>query len=131
MERTRTNEFVSFALIGLLNTGVHLGVLIALVEHDILSSSYANVAAFLCANLASYCLNSRVTFRQRSTWCRYLRFLMCGAIGAALSYLIARLAEMAHWHYLVGFGLTVLVMPPVNFLLARKFAFNKKHNLPA
>jgi putative flippase GtrA len=124
-------EFISFALIGLLNTGVHLAALMTLVERGILPSSAANVVAFLCANLFSYWLNSRVTFRQRSTWSRYLNFLICGVVGAILSYLLARLAEFAHWHYLAGFGLTVLVMPPVNFWVVRRFAFNEKSKLPA
>jgi putative flippase GtrA len=124
MTKTVMREFTSFALVGLLNTCVHLAILVGLVEGEVLSSSLANVVAFLSANIFSYGLNSRMTFRRHLTWSRYLNFLMCSALGAGLSYLISRGAELAHWSYLVGFLLTVLLMPPVNFWFVRRFAFS-------
>jgi putative flippase GtrA len=122
--KTHLREFTSFALIGLLNTGVHLVILVGLVENHILISSLANVVAFLSANLFSYGLNSRFTFRRRLNWSKYINFLLCSALGAGLSYLISRGAELAHWNYLVGFLLTVILMPPVNFWFVRRFAFS-------
>lgn len=126
MTKAVMREFTSFALVGLLNTGVHLAILVGLVESGVLGSSLANVVAFLSANIFSYGLNSRMTFRRRLTWSRYLNFLMCSTLGAGLSYLIARGAELAHWSYLVGFLLTVLLMPPVNFWFVRRFAFSAR-----
>lgn len=131
MQSTRIREFFSFACIGALNTGVHVGMLMLLVENHLLGPSYANVVAFLCANVFSYVLNSRLTFRQGSSWPRYLRFLVCGVVGVVLSFLLARGAELAHWHYLAGFGLTAVVMPPVNYWLVRRFAFGQTQGVSA
>ncbi|MGY8526645.1 GtrA family protein [Paracidovorax citrulli] len=116
-------QFLCFGLIGLLNTGLHLAVLMALVELGGFPPAPANVAAFLCANVFSYLLNSSLTFRQRSTLRGYAGFLVCSAVGAALAWLLVRGAELAQWHYLVGFALTVVLLPPVNFLMVRRFAF--------
>jgi len=124
MTKTVRSEFTSFALVGLLNTSVHLAILVALVEGKGLSSSVANVVAFLSANIFSYGLNSRMTFRRRLTWSRYFGFLMCSALGAGVSYLISRGAELAHCSYLVGFVLTVLLMPPLNFWFVRRLVFS-------
>ena len=123
MTRPLLREFASFAFVGLLNTCVHLAILVSLVEERIFSSSLANVVAFLAASVFSYGLNSVMTFRKRLAWAQYLSFLMCSAVGAVLSFLMSKGAELMHWNYLAGFLLTVSLMPPVNFWLVRRFVF--------
>jgi putative flippase GtrA len=113
-----------------LNTGLHFIVLIALVKGGILASDLANVVAFLCANVCSYCLNSRFTFRSASSLSQYLRFLLCSGLGAVIAYTAARLTELAGWNYLAGALVTVMLMPPVNFWCARRFAFNIEKEIP-
>jgi putative flippase GtrA len=123
MLKTRIREFSWFAAIGVLNTGLHFIVLITLVAHQRLGPGASNVIGFLCANACSYYLNCRLTFRRAASWDQYFPFLICSCGGAALAYLSARLAELAHASYVIGFLITVLVTPAVNFWCVQRFAF--------
>ena len=69
-------QFLRFALVGVANTAVHAGVVILLMETLAPPAAVANACAFIVANLMSYCINSRFTFRVPMSWLGYRRFLL-------------------------------------------------------
>lgn len=112
-----------FAVIGILNTALHFLLLVLLVEGAQVWPPAANAAAFLAANLFSYFANSRFNFRVEMSRNRYGRFLATSLMGAGLAYGLSWLAAQMAWHYLAGFALLVVVMPPLNYLLLRRLVF--------
>jgi len=112
-------QFLRFALVGVLNTGVHLAVVAALVELASFPPVPSNGLAFVTANAFSFWANSRFTFRTRVEPARYGRFLVVSLAGLALALSASRLAEVQRWHYLVGVLLTCAALPILSFAANR------------
>lgn len=108
-------QFVGFAAVGLLNTLLHMGVLLGLVEGVGVQPALANGAAFVCANLFSYWANSRFTFRTTPTLRRYGRFALVSLAGLAVAILSTQAALALHFHYLVGVGVSFVLLPVLSF----------------
>jgi putative flippase GtrA len=115
--------FLRFALIGIINTGLHFIFLVLLVEKADLWPPLANASAFFGANLFSYFANSRFSFRTSISSNRYLRFFFTSLIGMAISFGLSTTVAQLGWHYLLGFALLLVVMPPINYLLVRRLVF--------
>ena len=118
-------RFIRFALIGVVNTGIHFIVLVSLVERLAWWPAPANALAFLCANLFSFVANSRITFRAVPSWQRYRRFFAVSLFGVGFSWLMGMLAQWLAVHYLLMFALQLALMPLINYLLIRRFAFGR------
>lgn len=117
------NHFIRFALIGVINTGIHFLFFIGLVELMGLWPPMANALAFLGANIFSYMANSHFNFKTRLSLRRYLKFFVTSLIGMAVSYGLSLLVEQVHGHYVFGFVLLILVMPLINYFLVRRLVF--------
>lgn len=112
-----------FSSVGILNTLIHGGLLILLVEWFDWTPPPANVVAFFGANLFGFVAHSLFTFQMTIDYARYPRFLMISGLGSALSYAISVLGVVLGWHYLSAFLLQILLMPIINFILLRSFVF--------
>jgi putative flippase GtrA len=117
---------LSFGVIGVLNTFVHSGVVVALVEHGLARPVLANMAGFALANTISFFANGWLTFRQPPSWASYRKFLGVSMLSLALTISLSALGEAMHWHYLVGLGLVLLCGPVLTFLLHKSFTFRSK-----
>ena len=115
--------FLRFALIGVINTGLHFILLVFMVEKMKSPPPLANAIAFLIANFFSYFANSRFNFRVGISSKRYILFLGTALIGVIIAYGLSAAVERFGGHYLVGFALLIVIMPPVNYLLMRRIAF--------
>jgi putative flippase GtrA len=115
--------FLRFAFIGVLNTGLHFILLVLLVEKFGLWPPMANAAAFFATNLFSYFANSRFSFQVDISPNRYLRFFVASLIGVVIAYGLSSIVEHFEGHYLLGFLLMIVLMPPVNYLLVRRLVF--------
>ncbi|MGO8756340.1 MAG: GtrA family protein [Gallionellaceae bacterium] len=115
--------FLRFSFIGIINTGLHFILLVILVEKVNIWPPLANASAFFGANLFSYFANSRFSFGVGINSSRYIRFFTTSLIGMGISYGLSDIVAHLGWHYLFGFALLVVVMPPVNYLLVRRLVF--------
>ena len=120
-----TLEFIRFGLVGVLNTGLDLGVFLLLYWAVGLDPLYANSIGFLVAVTNSYLLNHYWTFRTSATplsFAAYARFLVLNAGGLLISTLAILLlgkvmpVELAK---LIATGLTLLW----NYSTSRRFVF--------
>jgi putative flippase GtrA len=123
----------TFALVGVVNTFIDLGVF--LLARNVLELSLvpANILAWLVAVAFSYVLNSFTTFAaesgRRLTWRAYAAFVASGMVGVTastttlvlLSYVIPELAAK-----LVAIGVSFLV----NFSLSHFVVFRKSTPSP-
>ncbi|WEF32926.1 GtrA family protein [Pseudoduganella chitinolytica] len=112
-----------FALIGALNTLLHSGTVVALVEGLRAHPVAANVAGFALANTFSYFANCHLAFRQPPSWQRYRKFLAVSMVSLLLTVLLSTLAEALHWHYLAGLALVLVCGPVLTFFLHKTVTF--------
>lgn len=120
---TRHRALVVFGLIGVANTLLHSGTVIALVESALARPVPANVAGFALANTCSFFANCRFTFHQAPSWPRYRKFLAVSLLSLTLTVALSTLAERMHWHYLVGLLLVLLCGPVLTFALHKAVTF--------
>ncbi|EJN18800.1 putative membrane protein [Pseudomonas sp. GM78] len=117
------HEFIIFGLVGVANTAVHASIVIALMEIFAPPAFVANGVAFVFANLMSYALNSRFTFKTPVSFLGYRRFLVVSLVSLALTLLITSIVEYLGWHYGVGLVMVILVVPVLNYLVMKIWAF--------
>jgi putative flippase GtrA len=116
-----------FGVIGVINTGLHSGTVVLLVENALSTPVPANVAGFALANTFSYFANALLAFGQRPSWERYRKFALVSMLSLGLTVLLSQLAVWMHWHYLVGLAMVLLCGPVLTFLLHRSFTFGPPH----
>ncbi len=117
-------EFLRFALVGFANTAVHALVVVGLMEAVAPPAAISNGAAFIIANLMSYALNSRFTFRMPMNLSGYRRFLLVSLVSLVLTLLITSVVEYAGLHYSIGLLMVIFVVPVMNFLVMKIWAFS-------
>ena len=110
-------EMVRFVSVGLLATGLHYGLYLALEQ--ILPVNLAYTLGYLLSFLANFWLTARFTFQAAPSWKRFTG--MAGAHGVnymlhmLLLNLFIALGVPAVWVPFPVFGIAI----PVNFLLVR------------
>jgi putative flippase GtrA len=119
-------QFVKFGLIGVLNTAIHGIVLSLLVESLAVSAVTGNLFAFIAANLFSYILNCRYTFKAPCLFLTYLKFFFSSLLSLALTLIISWMMERLGFHYLQGFAVIVIVVPLFSFLIMKRYVFRSK-----
>jgi putative flippase GtrA len=119
----RYRAFLVFGVIGVINTLLHSGTVILLVETGLTGPVAANVAGFAVANTVSFFANCRYTFHAAPDWQRYRKFLAVSMLSLTLTVALSWLAETMGWHYLVGLLLVLLFGPVLTFALHRAFTF--------
>lgn len=120
----RYHEFMRFGLVGVANTTVHAGIVISLMEAVAPPAFVANGVAFFFANLMSYSLNSQFTFKIPMSFLGYRRFLLVSLVSLVLTLLITSVIEYLGWHYGIGLIFAILVVPVLNYLVMKIWAFS-------
>jgi putative flippase GtrA len=117
--------FGRYLLVGLLATGIHYALLIALVE--LAGAAAAPSAAFgaACGALAAYAGNRRFTFPDGAAHAQALpRFLAVAALGAATNGAIVWTgAEALGMHYLAAQVVATSIVVWGGFVLNRRWSF--------
>ncbi len=128
MTRALSRQFVTFALIGLVGTGGHYAVLIALVQSGIAGPTVATTAGFAVGAIINYALNYRFTFASDRPHGEALpRFLAVAATGAGINYLVVRAGiDSFGLHYLVAQVLATGLVLLWTFSINRFWTFNKQ-----
>lgn len=121
------HEFIRFGLVGVANTVVHAGIVIALMEAFVPPAFVANGVAFVFANLMSYALNSRFTFKTPLSFLGYRRFLLVSLVSLGLTLLITSVVEYLGWHYSGGLIMVILLVPILNYMVMKIWAFAPVH----
>ncbi|MBA6095699.1 GtrA family protein [Pseudomonas juntendi] len=120
----RYYEFIRFGLVGVTNTLVHAGIVVTLMELLAPPAYVANGVAFMFANVMSYILNSRFTFKTPASFLGYRRFLLVSLVSLALTLAITSLVEFLGWHYAFGLLMVIFVVPVLNYIVMKLWAFS-------
>ena len=118
-------SFIRFFLIGGGATVVHGAVLYILVTTIGFHPTVANVAAFLAAFCVSYLGHYYISFRSKADHAKaVLRFFATALIGLTLNTLIFLVVvNFLGAHYFIAFAIVVLAVPPLIFVISKKFVF--------
>jgi len=128
---TTTATLCRFALTGLLATLLHVATATLLIEAGHWSPGWANGAAFLLANVASYTFHSRWTFRARLSLATWRRFILVSVAAWALTVGLSSTVAALGGHYLLGIALVTTVVPAFSFLAHRGFTYrDSPHRSP-
>jgi putative flippase GtrA len=96
-------QFLSFAIIGVLGTGVHYLVLVMLVSGAGIAPVVATTVGAFCGAIVNYVLNYRLTFESRKRHAEALsKFLAVAGVGFVINAaIVAAGTRRTTWHYLV------------------------------
>ena len=122
-------QFGTFAMVGVLATGVHYVLLVAQV--DLLGSPAWQATAIGCLAGAatSYIVNRRLTFRSTSTIAHARsvpRFIAVAGASLLLNTIIVAFLVRMHIHYLAAQFLATSVVLVWNFVLNRNWTFKAR-----
>ncbi len=110
---------------GVLNTGIHLGVVMLVLAHTPWHQMGANALAYCVASSFSYLLNARWSFGATHHWRGFLRFQGVTVLGFVASALLGYMGDLLAWHYLFTVFLVALIVPALSFSLHRTYTFGK------
>lgn len=116
-------RILRFGFSGLLATGLHAIVAMALMTKAGAQPIVANVVAFSCATSVSYLMNTLWSFSAsielRNVW----RFGAVSAIGLALTALVSASAQMLGGGPLASIAAVVCTVPAATFALHRAWTY--------
>lgn len=114
-----------YALVGMLGTATHLALLYGLVEWAALPPLLATSLAFCWVVLQSYWLNRNWVFQSDSRHVSSLpKFVIASLLGLTANFgLMYLMIEVLDLWYMAAQIVTILVIPPMNYLLYRYWTF--------
>ncbi len=118
-------QFMRFALVGLLNTGIHWGTFAATFPFT-KNQGISNAISFCIAATFSYFCNAKFTFQAKPTGPRYCLFL---AVMGLLSYGTGYFAQQANLHPLVTLILFTGISFVLGFLFSRSIIFTPEKTM--
>lgn len=119
-------QFITFALIGVVNTGVSFGTYAFFTRVVGLQPLVANAAAFLIAVTVSFILNRRYTFKGSlgRLHHQYGKFIAVNVVGLGFSELIIWFLHVRHGlHDFLAFGIATVIVLFWNFGVNRWWTF--------
>lgn len=116
-------QFVKFGMVGAVNTLIHGVVLWVSVETLQTGPLLGNLLAFFVADVSSFFMNSFWTFKASPNLHLYGKFLLGSLFALGLTLFIASAFEFFGLHYGLGFACIVLVVPPLNYWVLKRWAF--------
>jgi putative flippase GtrA len=116
-------QLTRFIVVGAANVNRWMATFAALVATLDLSQSWSNALAYVVASSFSFVMNSIWSFEVRLRLRRYIRFQLVGLIGLVIAGALGHLGDYYQWPYAVTVLATVLVLPPVSFLVHRSYTF--------
>lgn len=127
-QNNNVTKFVKYGFVGVLGTLVHTTILTISVEILHISPILSTVLGFMGSLILSFKLNSMWTFKGDSrTKYSFLKYIIICLIGLLINVCIMTLiVKVLHSTYLIGQGISILVVPIFNFILSSYWAFSKK-----
>lgn len=120
-------SFSKYALVGILGTATHLGLLYILVEFARMSPLLSTSIAFVWVVLQTYFLARSWVFRSDKKHSTSLpRFVVVSVTGffANLGIMYVMVNVLGIW-YMAAQTVTIVVIPPFNFLMNRYWTFSQ------
>ncbi len=128
MKKIFNKKTYTFAIIGVLNTLINVGVLIFLVDTFSFNVVISNTIAFTMANIFSYFTNSFYTFKHNYSIEKYFKFLSSSIFLLIISNLVFIFIELIDAHYYIGILINITILPAFSYLIMQYYIFTEKNN---
>jgi len=125
LEKILTSQFVRYAFVGVIGTTVHTLGLWFFTEKIHLHPLISSTIGFMLSLLISYYLNSILTFKTKFRLKFFAKYTAVSLVGLCINLLILFLfRDIFHLYYMIGQIVAIFVVPVVNFLLNKYWAFS-------
>lgn len=121
-----SKEFIMFLIVGGINTinGVLFSMLYGFLIPD---ANLSFTAGYITSTVISYLLNSFLTFKERLSFIKYIKFFISYIPNFIIQQAVVFVVySVLHMHRLIAYILAAVIGVPVTFLLMKIFAFRKK-----
>lgn len=119
-----SHQFLLFAAMGAVGTGVHYLTLILLVSVLGLNPGIGAGTGAVMGAAVNYVLNRRFTFRSEGRHLQAVtRYALLAIVGAIANGLLVGWLSNAGLHYLLGQVLATLIILAGNYFASRKWIF--------
>lgn len=120
-----TKEFVTFLIIGVINT--FNGTVFSYIYSSFLNENIAFIVGYISGLIISYLLNSLITFKEKLQLNKFIKF----AISYIPNFIIQNIVVIIVFNLmglnkLIAYLLAAIIGVPITFILMKFFAFRKK-----
>ena len=119
-----SKQFIIFVLIGIVNT--FNGTIFSYIYSNFFSANIAFLPGYISGLVISYILNSLITFKERLSPQKFMKFTMSSMPNFVIQYIVVIICNLIGLHKLFAYMLAAIIGVPITFLLVKFFAFNKK-----
>jgi len=122
IEKFFKRDFLSFVLIGIINS-VN-GIFTAYLYSLFLQENIAFIVGYITALFIGYTLNSFITFKEKMSFNKYIRFCISYIPNFIIQNLFVLLFfNVFHWAKLLVFVLAAFFSLPITFIILKVFTF--------
>lgn len=119
-------SFILFLIVGCINTinGILFSFLYSLF---ISNANVAFVVGYITSLTISYLLNSYISFKEKLTWKKYIKFCISYVPNFIIQNIIVFLVyNLLGCYKLIAYALAAIIGLPVTYILIKVFAFRRK-----
>ena len=121
-----SREFLSFIVIGVINTLSNI-IFSAIYSLFISGTTLAFLPGYISANIVSYILNSYITFKEKLSVVKYIKFFVSYIPNFIIQTIIVALYErFINGPDIIAYIIAAIIGVPVTFLFMKLFTFKKK-----
>ncbi len=121
-----SREFLSFIVIGVINTLSNI-IFSAIYSLFISGTTLAFLPGYISANIVSYILNSYITFKEKLSVVKYIKFFISYIPNFIIQTIIVALYEkFINGPDIIAYIIAAIIGVPVTFVFMKLFTFKKK-----
>lgn len=121
-----TPEFLMFLVVGVINTLSNV-VFSTIYSLFITSTTAAFIPGYITSNVVAYILNSKLTFKERLGFVRFVKFFISYIPNFLIqSSIVAVYERLIDGPAVIAYAIAAVIGVPITFIIMKIFAFKKK-----
>ncbi len=122
-----TKEFITFLIIGVLNT--FNGTVFSYLYSSFFNENIAFICGYISGLIISYLLNSFITFKEKLQFNKFIKFVISYIPNFIIQNIVVVIVfNLLSLNKLIAYLLAAIIGVPTTFILMKFFAFSKKIN---
>lgn len=118
--QVRARQFITYCLIGLLNTAIHFLAFILFLK-IVPYQTISNLLGFCLGLCFSFFMNSYFTFKEKPNVKKFIKMVLT---SGGLAFFFGFLGDSFQFSPFVTFGLYIIINPIIGFLLTKYYVFS-------
>ena len=116
-----------FIIAGGITTGIHLGIVMLLVNLKICGIEISNGIAYLVSTIFNLSVNTTWSFQEALSRKIIQRYIVVSIMGLLLAMLVAYLNDKYGYHYVMGIGIIVCICPAATYYMHINYTYKNKN----